>query len=83
MSTHRTPLRKSLSLAGAALFVGLALQPAVVRAAEVQPRDFQALGGDFRIQQAEPRHPNGAEILSGFSSADSEAHSQAGETRHR
>jgi hypothetical protein len=83
MSNIRTTLRKSLSLAGAALFVGLALQPAVVRAAEVQPRDFQALGGDFRIQQAEARHANGAEILGGFANADGESNSPVGETRHR
>ena len=86
MSNHRNTIRNSLSLAGAALFVGLTLQPALVRAAEVQPREFQALGGNFRIQSAdhaERRQPNGAAILGGFAGADDEANSQAGETRHR
>jgi hypothetical protein len=78
--------RKSLSLAGLALAAALALQPAPTRAAEVNPRDFQAFGYDIRLQDQFPgewRKPNGAEILGGFYGPDDQVNTRTGETRHR
>jgi hypothetical protein len=86
MTNKTTTTRTSFSLAAAALVAGLALQPASVRAAAANARDFQAFGYDIQLQgneRAEWRKPNGAEILGGFYGADDEVNARTGEVRHR